>query len=111
VVVAYQPWYGKELNAAEQSVMWNFGAGALYSGKVTEFYSHRLINELMQKVTEVSAEVAAAKGALVVDTPKLLEPGLHNYYDYMHFTPRGAGLIADMMNQVIRTGAPLDVAE
>jgi len=94
VVVARQPWFDKELTPAEEAWMWNFGQGEIYATEVAGYYTHRLVRELMGKVAERAGEVARAHGALDVDVPRALEPGLANYYDFLHFTPLGAERVA-----------------
>ena len=107
VVVARQPWFDKELTAEEERWMWNFGQGEIYAGGVAGYYSHRLVRELMAKVAERAGAVARAHGAVDVDVPAELEPGLENYYDFLHFTPRGAARVAELVAAATRNGLAL----
>ena len=81
--------------------MWNFGQGEIYATEVVTYYTHRVVRELMAQVAERAGEVARAAGALDVDIPNLLEPGLENYYDYMHFTPKGAERVASLIAEAM----------
>lgn len=101
VVVARQPWFDKELQPEEEAWMWNFGQGEIYAGGVKSYYTHRLVRELMGEVAARAGEVARAHGAIDLDVPAELEPGLENYYDFLHFTPKGAGRVAALVARAL----------
>jgi len=97
VVIARQPWFDKELSADEEKWMWNFGEGEIYAGGVGTYYTHRLVRDLMRRVAERAGEVARTHGAIDLDMPSELEASLDNYYDFLHFTPKGATRVANLI--------------
>ena len=105
VLVVGQPWFGKEFDADEKAVMWNFGAGRPYDGKVDAYYTHRVAFELMAKVDAVSLTVARETGAEHLDLMPILERSLETYYDCFHFTPRGAKQVGENVARAILAGA------
>ncbi len=76
------------------------GGGPPFVGDVA-INEDLVVRELMAQVAERAGEVARAAGALDVDIPNLLEPGLENYYDYMHFTPKGAERVASLIAEAM----------
>ena len=94
VIVVRQACFDKEMTPAESKWMWNFAQGVIYRSGVDTYYTHRLIGEVMRKIAARCGEVARAHGAIDLDVSKDVEPGLENYYDYLHFTPRGAARVA-----------------
>jgi len=104
VLVVGQPWFDKEFDAAEKAVMWNFGAGRPYDGEVTVYYTHRVASELMGKVDSVTATVARDAGAEYLDLMPVLERNLETYYDFFHFTPKGAQAVGASIAQALLSG-------
>jgi hypothetical protein len=94
VVVVRQPCFDKPMTKDEEKWMWNFAQGVIYASDVDTYYSHRLIAELMQKTADRCGEVTRAHGAIDVDLSSTVEAGLENYYDFLHFTPKGAERVA-----------------
>ena len=94
VVVVRQPCFDKPMTKDEEKWMWNFAQGVIYASDVDTYYSHRLIAELMHKTAERCGEVTRAHGAIDIDLGDTVEAGLENYYDFLHFTPKGAERVA-----------------
>jgi hypothetical protein len=101
VVVVRQPWFDKELTPEENRWMWNFARGEIYGTEVDVYYTHRVVRELMEKIAIRCGEVTRACGAVDLDVSGLLEPGLENFYDYLHTTPGGTDLMAKEMARSI----------
>ncbi len=99
VVVVRQPCFDKEMSPDESKWMWNFAQGVIYGSGVDTYYSHRLVRELMRKTAERCGEVARERGVIDIDLSKDLEPGLENYYDFLHFTPKGAERVAEQIRK------------
>jgi lysophospholipase L1-like esterase len=106
IVVARQPWFDRELTPEEDAWMWNFGQGVIYTTPVDVYYTHRVVRELMTRVAERCGAVTRARGHLDLDTPAALEPGLENYYDFFHYTVRGAARVAELMRDAVLAERP-----
>jgi len=101
VIVVRQPWFDKELSDAEEAVMWNFCIGRPYVEKTSEYYTHSLVRELLTKLDERAAAQAQRLGVEELDLRPLVAPNLANYYDYLHFTPRGARIVAEAVSRAV----------
>ncbi|MFT5050831.1 MAG: lysophospholipase L1-like esterase [Chlamydiales bacterium] len=106
VLVVGQPWFDKEFDAAEKAVMWNFGAGRPYDGEVSVYYTHRVASELMGQVDAVTASVARDAGVEHLDLMPILERNLETYYDFFHFTPKGARAVGASVAQALIADHP-----
>jgi len=101
VIVVRQPWFDKELSDAEEAVMWNFCIGRPYVEKTTEYYTHPLVRSLLARLDERASATARALGVEELDLRAVVEPNLANYYDYLHFTPQGARLVAETVARAV----------
>jgi lysophospholipase L1-like esterase len=90
VIVVRQPCFAKEFTPEEQAVMWNFGAGRPYVEEVTTYFTHAVVSDLMRRVDEVAVRVAEKLEVEHLDLMPILERDLETYYDFLHFTPKGA---------------------
>lgn len=106
VIVVRQPWFAKEFMPEEQSVMWNFGAGRPYVEEVTTYFTHAVVSSLMQRVDEVAVRVADRLGVEHLDLMPILPRDLATYYDFLHFTPKGAELVGRAVAEKIRSEPP-----
>jgi hypothetical protein len=70
--------------------MWNFGAGRPYVEEVTTYFTHAVVSDLMRRVDEVAVRVAEKLEVEHLDLMPILERDLETYYDFLHFTPKGA---------------------
>jgi hypothetical protein len=104
VVVARQPWFGREYSEEEERWMWQFGAGRLHRDTVTTYYAHAVAWRLMAKVDERAAAIAAELGAEQVDLMPVVERNLKHYYDEMHHTPAGCAVIGRAVARRILAG-------
>ncbi len=114
VIIARQPWLEKSFTAEEAKLLWNFGAGRPYEGDVTTYYSHELVWNLMHQIDRRVTEIARELGVKQIDMKACLEPTFDNYYDELHFTPKGCGLIGEAIAQAllevpepVRSSAPV----
>ena len=101
VIVVRQPWFDTELSEAEESVMWNFCIGRPYVEKTSEYYTHPLVRSLLAKLDERAAATARRLGVEELDLRPLVAPSLTNYYDYLHFTPHGARIVAEAVSRAV----------
>jgi hypothetical protein len=85
--------------------MWNFGQGRPYRGRVTTYYSHRVVWELMRRVDERADAVARELGAESLDLMPLLGRDLETYYDELHHTPKGCEAVGRAVADAILAGA------
>jgi len=101
VVVVRQPWFDKVLTPEEERWMWNFARGEIYGTDIDVYYTHRLVRELLGKLATVCGETTRAHGAVDLDLTGRPEPGLENFYDFLHLTPRGADLVGRAVARAI----------
>jgi lysophospholipase L1-like esterase len=94
VLVVRQPWFEKEYSAAEASCCWHGGLGKPWRQAVSVYYTLEVVNHLMGLMDARAAAVADNLGIEHVDLRRTLTPSLENYYDYVHYTPAGAAVVA-----------------
>ncbi len=90
VLVVRQPWLGREFTPEQAAQLWNFAHGNPHAGELNTYYTHRLVSELMQAADDVQSRVATEMGVEQLDLMPLLKRDFETYYDYLHFTPKGA---------------------
>lgn len=106
VLVVRQPCFDKEHTPEEKAVLWNFGVGRPYEEEVTVYYAHPVVAELMHRIDQVAVRVAEEEGVEHLDLMPVLERSLATYYDYLHFTPRGARAVGEAVAAAVLAGAP-----
>ncbi|MGH7754584.1 MAG: hypothetical protein ACREN5_17395 [Gemmatimonadales bacterium] len=94
VLVVRQPWFEKDYTAEEAGCIWHGGVGRAWKERITAYYSLDVLNHLMALVDARSAAMAAELGVQQLDLRPVLTPGLEHYYDYVHYTPAGALVVA-----------------
>lgn len=94
VILVRQPWFEKDYTAEEEAHFWHGGVGKAWRGPITVFYSLEIINRLMGLVDARAVTVAEECGVEHIDVRPVLTPSLQHYYDYTHFTPAGAAVLA-----------------
>jgi lysophospholipase L1-like esterase len=104
VIVVRQPWFEKDFSPEEEALMWNFCVGRPYVEPTTTYYTHRVVGELMRKVDATAARVADELHVEHLDLMPRLSRDLGTYYDYLHFTPRGARDVAEHVAAAVLSG-------
>jgi lysophospholipase L1-like esterase len=94
VLLVRQPWFHKRCTQEEAALMWHGAVGRAWRQEVTTFYSHEVLSDLMTLLDARAACVAQELGIEQLDLMPILTPGLTNYYDFFHATPKGARTIA-----------------
>ncbi len=92
VIVVRQPWFEKEYTAEELSHFWHGGVGKAWKEKISVYYSLEVVNRLMGLLDARAATVV--ESCAVQQLRPAVPPSLRHYFDYTHFTPAGAALIA-----------------
>jgi hypothetical protein len=88
VIVVPQPWFQKDsLLPEEIAQFWNGGAGDVFHGEVTGFYSHEVVCTLMSTIEESTIRIAKSQHVEVVEVRGQMQPSINTYYDQFHFTP------------------------
>lgn len=112
VLVVEQPWFDKKNYTPEEaSHFWHGGMGGDPSKKeeVTVFYSLEVLSQLMRLMNLRAAEIADVLGVEHLDLMPLLESSLRTFYDFIHFTPAGAAVVAEGIAKTLvqpkKTGA------
>ncbi|MGC8495329.1 MAG: SGNH/GDSL hydrolase family protein [Syntrophobacteraceae bacterium] len=106
VVVALQPWFGRQhYTPEEQAHLWSGGMGDPFRGdNISVYYSLEVCCRLMGLVNERAVEIADDLGSAYVDLMTAVSPSLENYYDFIHFTPAGARVVAEALARFFRVG-------
>lgn len=94
VIVVRQPWFQKDYNAEEAARLWHGGLGKAWKQQITVYYAQQVLNRLMGLVDERAVAVAEELSIEHLDLRPVLAPSLDNFYDFVHYTPEGAAIIA-----------------
>lgn len=95
VLALRQPWFEKEYTPDEVARFWHGAAGFPWKKEaVSVYYALDVVNRLMTLLDARAAQVAERLGVEHLDLNATLEPGVDNYYDYVHYTPAGAKKVA-----------------
>lgn len=113
VLVLRQPWFGRHYTAEDLAHIWHGAAGNPQREEVRAYYSIDVLCRLMALVSERAADVADDLGVEHLDLMPVLQPSLETFYDFVHFTPAGAALVAEAVASAIlaraSAGSPLSV--
>jgi lysophospholipase L1-like esterase len=114
VLVVRQPWFEKDYTAEEAAHFWHGGVGKAWKQTITVYYSLEVINRLMHLIDARAAKVLEELGVEHLDLRPMLTPSLRNYYDFVHYTPAGAAVVAQavataLLERPASTGRPLHV--
>ncbi len=103
VVVLRQPWFEKQYTPEETACFWHGGMGKAWKQTITTYFSLDVVNQAVRLLDDRAARVAEELGIEHVDLRSALAPSLENYYDYMHYTPAGAAVVArEVANVLLR---------
>jgi lysophospholipase L1-like esterase len=94
VLVVRQPWFEKDYTAEEAGRLWHGGLGKAWKQAISVYYAQDVLNHLMALVDARAATVADELGVEHLDLRRTLAPTLENYYDFVHYTPAGAAVVA-----------------
>jgi len=109
VLVVRQPWFEKDCTAEEDARLWHGGLGKAWKQEITVYYAQEILNHLMALVDARAATVADELGIEHLDLRPVLAPTLDNYYDFVHYTPAGAAVVARAVAAaLLGEGAPPD---
>jgi lysophospholipase L1-like esterase len=107
VIVLRQPWFEKEYTAEEAAWFWHGGMGKAWKQTVTTYFSLDVVNQVVHLLDSRAASVAAELGVEHRNLRSVLAPSLENYYDYMHYTPAGAAVVArEVADALLHPPAP-----
>jgi lysophospholipase L1-like esterase len=102
VVFVVQPFFEKEqYSATESAQFWHGGMGVAWRDKVLTYYSDEVANHLMRQLERRAIEVTDDFGVERVSVRSALEPSIENYYDWLHYTPAGAAVIAKAVSAAL----------
>jgi hypothetical protein len=68
--------------------------GKAWKQTVTTYFSLEVVNQVVHLLDARAARVAEALGIEHRNLRSVMAPSLENYYDYMHYTPAGAAVVA-----------------
>jgi lysophospholipase L1-like esterase len=101
VLVVRQPWLEREFTADEARRLWNFGRGRPYQGPVTTYFDIRVVHRLLAELDGVTERVATEAGVDVCEVRSRIPATFDSYYDTLHFTPRGAALVGELLAEAV----------
>lgn len=101
IVVVRQPWLEKEFSSEEEKLLWSYGAGRPYDGKVTTYYSHKVAWQLHRLIDQHTVAVANSLGVRTLNLALDLQASFKHYYDDLHFTPEGCRVIGEAVAKAI----------
>lgn len=101
VLLVRQPWFEKEYTPDEAACFWHGGMGKAWKQTITTYFSLDVVNQAVHLLDDRAARVAEELGIEHVDLRRVLAPSLENYYDYMHYTPAGAAVVAGEVARVL----------
>lgn len=101
VLLVRQPWFERDYTPEEAGRIWHGGLGKAWKDHITTYYSLDVLNHLMGLVDARGALVAESLGIEHLDLRPVLAPTLENYYDFVHYTPKGAAIVARGIADVV----------
>lgn len=102
VLVVRQPWFEKNYTPEEAAHIWHGGMGDVWGGeKVEVFYSLDVLCRIMRLMDNRAAKVATEEGVDSIDLMIILDQSLKTFYDFVHFTPSGAAMVAEVVSNKI----------
>ena len=104
ILVVHQPWFYGSPTEDETRAFWNFAIGSIYSGRCEEYFATELVGELMAAVAQRSRDLCSKMGIEDLDLLPFIEPNLETFYDFNHFTPKGAKVVAKAIAEAVIQG-------
>jgi len=106
VLVVRQPWFDREPTPAEAAHFWHGGVGKAWKQTIDVFYGLDVLRDLMGRIDDRAAAIAAELGIPHVDLRPILTPNLDHYFDMFHYTPRGAAVVGQVVAQALLASQP-----
>jgi len=107
VLVVRQPWFERKTYTAEEAGrLWHGGLGKAWKEHITVYYAQDVLNRLMGLVDARATLVAEELGIEHLDLRPVLAPTLDNYYDFVHYTPAGAAIVARAVASAVLRRSP-----
>ena len=85
--------------------------GKAWKQTVTTYFSLDVVNQVVHLLDSRAASVAEELGIEHRNLRSVLAPSLENYYDYMHYTPAGAAVVAREVADALLRPLPPAVPE
>jgi hypothetical protein len=90
VILARQPWFEPNPSPEREATFWNFGLGRPYKETVSQYFTPRVVDDLLRRIDERATIVAKEEGVEQIELNSQLERSARTFYDELHFTPAGA---------------------
>jgi lysophospholipase L1-like esterase len=101
VLIARQPWFDTDASPEEAAFFWHGGVGKAWKETISTFYASEVLRDLMGRLDARAASIAEEAGVEQLDLRPVVTPSLEHYYDFFHFTPKGAAIVARAVADVI----------
>ena len=101
IILVQQPCFRKNHSPEEKSRFWNAAVGNPFKGPCDVYFSEDIFAERLQELNDRAAKVAADMGLETIDLMPILDHSLETFYDLIHFTPRGSGVVAQYVAETI----------
>jgi lysophospholipase L1-like esterase len=107
LVLLTQPslWH-PNLSPADERLLWLGGVGDFQREQVNQYYSVKAMTEGLRKFNETLLRVCAARRLACVDIASVIPQNTTMFYDDVHFTERGAQLVASTIAGYLREKTP-----
>ncbi len=103
VVVVRQPWFEKTHTPEEESFFWNAAQGDPFKETCDTYFDTSMIRARMQDMDARSVEVCDELGIEHIDLLPHLEMSRKTFYDFYHYTPKGAQDIGELIAKRLLT--------
>jgi len=101
VLVLRQPWFERDYTPEDLAHIWHGAVGDPHRDEVSVYYSVHVLSRLMALVSARAATVADEMGVEHLDLMSVLRPSLQTFYDFVHYTPAGAAVVANVVASAI----------
>jgi lysophospholipase L1-like esterase len=95
-----------DLSPAEERLLWLGGVGDFQREQVNQYYSVKAMREGLRKFNETLLGVCAVRRLGCVDLASVIPQNTAMFYDDVHFTERGAQLVASTIAAYLRERPP-----
>lgn len=100
IVLMTQPvLWRRDLGPAAQNLLWFGGTGNFLKERGNPYYSVAVLEQAMNRYNETLIKVCKSRGINYIDLAKKVPRTTENFYDDVHFTEKGARLVAKIVSE------------
>ena len=106
VLVTQPTLWREDLSPEEEARLWLGGIGEFQTEEGLPYFTARALAEAMGRYNQVLLDTCREQGVECVDLAELLPADTTVFYDDVHFTEKGSGLVAEHLTQYFLTTSP-----